>query len=38
MAGNFTAYGAAEAKLQSDLQKLQTLLAEQSGSSPTPKP
>jgi uncharacterized membrane protein (UPF0182 family) len=38
MAGNFTAYGAAEAKLQSDLQKLQTLLAQQTGSSPTPKP
>jgi uncharacterized protein len=38
MSGNFTAYGAAEAKLQSDLQKLQTLLGEQAGSSPTPNP
>jgi uncharacterized membrane protein (UPF0182 family) len=38
MAGNFTAYGAAEAKLQSDLQKLQTLLGEQAGSSPSPSP
>jgi hypothetical protein len=37
-AGNFTAYGAAEAKLQSDLQKLQTLIAQQTASSPTPKP
>ncbi|HVC04035.1 MAG TPA: UPF0182 family protein [Candidatus Acidoferrales bacterium] len=38
MSGNFTAYGVAEAKLQSDLKALQALLAQQAGSSPTPKP
>ena len=35
MAGNFTAYGADEAKVQADLTALQKLLAEQS---PTPSP
>ncbi len=35
MAGNFTAYGADEAKVQADLSSLQKLLAEQS---PTPSP
>jgi len=38
MAGNFTAYGADEAKVQADLKKLQTLLAEAAGTSPTPAP
>jgi uncharacterized membrane protein (UPF0182 family) len=36
MAGNFTLYGADEAKLQKDLQSLATLLAEQSGATPKP--
>ncbi len=36
MAGNFTAYGADEAKVQADLKKLQTLLAQQAAASPTP--
>jgi uncharacterized membrane protein (UPF0182 family) len=36
MAGNFTAYGADEAKVQADLTALQKLLAQQSSSSPSP--
>jgi hypothetical protein len=35
MAGNFTLYGADEAKVQADLQALQKLLAQQS---PSPAP
>jgi uncharacterized protein len=38
MAGNFTAYGADEAKVQADLQQLQKLLAQQAGTSPSPSP
>ncbi|MFI5287575.1 MAG: UPF0182 family protein, partial [Candidatus Dormibacteria bacterium] len=36
MAGNFTAYGADEAKVQADLTQLQKLLAQQSSASPSP--
>ena len=36
MAGNFTAYGADEAKVQADLTALQKLLAQQSPASPSP--
>ena len=36
MAGNFTAYGADEAKVQADLTALQKLLAQQSSASPSP--
>jgi hypothetical protein len=36
MAGNFTLYGAEEAKVQADLTALQKLLAQQSSSSPSP--
>ncbi len=36
MAGNYTAYGADEAKVQADLKQLQTLLAKQSAPSPSP--
>jgi hypothetical protein len=35
MAGNFTAYGTDEAKVQQDLQALQKLLAQQA---PSPSP
>jgi uncharacterized protein len=38
MAGNFTLYGVDEAKVQKDLQQLQTLLAQQAAASPTPSP
>jgi uncharacterized membrane protein (UPF0182 family) len=38
MAGNYTLYGADEAKVQADLQQLQKLLAQQAGTSPTPSP
>jgi uncharacterized protein len=36
MAGNFTAYGADEAKVQADLKALQTLLAQQAAATPSP--
>jgi uncharacterized membrane protein (UPF0182 family) len=36
MAGNYTLYGVDEAKVQSELAKLQTLLAEQAGATPKP--
>jgi uncharacterized protein len=36
MAGNFTLYGVDEAKVQKDLQQLQTLLAQQAAASPSP--
>jgi uncharacterized protein len=38
MAGNYTLYGADEAKVQADLTQLQKLLAQQAGTSPTPSP
>jgi uncharacterized membrane protein (UPF0182 family) len=38
MAGNYTLYGVDEAKVQKDLQTLQTLLAQQAAASPTPAP
>jgi uncharacterized protein len=38
MAGNYTLYGADEAKVQADLQQLQKLLAQQAGTSPSPSP
>ena len=34
MAGNYTAYGVDEAKVQADLKALQTLLAQQAGAVP----
>jgi hypothetical protein len=36
MAGNFTLYGADEAKVQADLTALQKLLAQQAAPSPSP--
>jgi uncharacterized membrane protein (UPF0182 family) len=36
MAGNYTAYGADEAKVQADLKSLQALLAQQAAASPKP--